>query len=406
MEEISAKDLSEYKTTIAEAEPLVVNSTEADKIYLSFYKSMVPLLELNTAENQNNPQAAMQHINSPNINNLAVALNNVLEYEKQTGKKVYTDDILETISSFKPMLLNYAVFLGNQSKNKEAADLLYAIYQLEPTDVDNLYYAASYATNAKDYDNALGYYDQLKALNYSGDGMIYYATSLASDKEEPFATKAERDQMIRLKTHKNARDEKQPSKRGEIYKNTALILVQQNKIDEAKAAIAAARKENPDDTSLMMTEADLYLQLEDYDSYKKIVGEVLQQNPNDADLTFNLGVISMQAEQNKEAEAYFKKAIEIDPTYLNAYINLAGLILRGDQKLVDEMNNLGTTAADNKRYDQLKKQRVEMFTKALPYLEKAHALDASNELVIDNLLSVYGVLEHTDKYKALKAKRQ
>ena len=90
---------------------------------------------------------------------------------------------------------------------------------------------------------------------------------------------------------------------------------------------------------------------------------------------------------------------------MNAHINLAAIILRGDKKIVDEINSLGSSAADNKKYDALKKQRAEMFRGVLPILEKAHKLDPKNDLVIDNLLSTYGVLEMSEKYKALKASR-
>jgi uncharacterized phage protein gp47/JayE len=47
-------------------------------------------------------------------------------------------------------------------------------------------------------------------------------------------------------------------KRGEIYKNMALILVDAGKTEEAKKAIEEARAENPEDTSLILTQANLY----------------------------------------------------------------------------------------------------------------------------------------------------
>lgn len=404
-DDVTVKDVAEYQSAIIAGEAVIGSANEADKVYFEYYKSVAPMLPLALAENRTNPMNVMKTWKPDTILKMATASSNVLEYEKKSGKKVLTQDINDMVSQFKPMLLNFAVEAGNKGKNKEAADALYAIYKMDPADVDNLYYAASYAVNAKDYDNALKYYTELIDMNYSGEKTIFYAMSLASDKEEGFATKAERDKMIALKTHKGAREEKEPSKRGEIYKNTALILVQQNKIDDAKAAIDKAISANPDDTSLMLTKADLYLQLKDTENYKRVISEILQKNPNDADLNFNLGVIEMQAENMENARKHFNRALEIDPNYLNAHINLAAIILRGDKKIVDEINGLGTSAADNKKYDQLKKQRAEMFKGVLPILEKAHQLDPKNELVIDNLLSTYGVLEMTEKYKALKALR-
>lgn len=184
----------------------------------------------------------------------------------------------------------------------------------------------------------------------------------------------------------------------------ALILVQNGKTEEAKKAIAEARVANPDDTSLTLTEANLYLETKDYVTYKKLISEVLEKNPNDADLIFNLGVISANANNTVEAEKYYKKAIEIKPDYVNAYLNLAILKLDADKKLFEEMNKLGNSEKDNKRYLVLKKQREAVFTDALPFLEKASELDPSNNDVKTTLLNVYGALEMTEKKKALKAK--
>jgi tetratricopeptide (TPR) repeat protein len=210
--------------------------------------------------------------------------------------------------------------------------------------------------------------------------------------------------MVKLGTHEKPREEAIPSKRGEIYKNMALILVQNGKIAEAKKAVAEARVTNPDDKSLILTEANLYLDTKDYDTYKKLITEVLAQSPNDADLVFNLGVISYNAKNFAEAETYYKRAVEIKPDYVNAYLNLAILKLDADKKLFEEIQKLGNSEKDNKRYEVLKKQREAVFTSALPYLEKASELDGTNEEVKGTLLSVYRALEMTEKAKALKAK--
>ena len=275
---------------------------------------------------------------------------------------------------------------------------------LDKKDTINLYYAASTYVSAKEYDTALKLYDELKNLNYSGKGTSYLAMNKLSNQEDAFNTAEERDRMVKLGTHEKPKTEAIPSKRGEIYKNMALILVQNGKTEEAKKAIAAARVLNPDDSSLTLTEANLYLETKDYETYKKLIAEVLEKNPNDSDLLFNLGAISATAGNAVEAEKYYKRAIEIKPDFTNAYLNLAILKLDWDKKLIEEMNKLGNSEKDNKRYAVLKKQRETVFKDALPYLEKASELDPSNKDVKTTLLNVYGALEMTEKKKALKAK--
>jgi tetratricopeptide (TPR) repeat protein len=342
-----------------------------------------------------------------NLLGAAKAYQEVLSIEKASGKSKYTSQAQSAIADIKNQLINAAVDAGNSKDYKTAAKMLYQTYELDKTDIEKLYYAGNYALNGEDYETALLYYEECKKLNYSGEGMGYYAKSAINEQEEFFgstaASKTDRDTKVRLKLYTNPRDEKIPSKKGEILKNIALILVQQGKIDQAKLALSDARAANPDDTSIAMTEANVYLELNDFAMYKKLVTEVLAKNPNDADLLYNLGVIASKTNAT-EAEGYYKKAIEINPNFTNAYLNLAILKLDADKKMIEEMNKLGTSEKDNKRYEVLKKQRSDMFNSALPYLEKAFDLDPKNEDVATTLLNVYGALEMTDKKKALKAK--
>jgi uncharacterized membrane protein (DUF2068 family) len=96
--------------------------------------------------------------------------------------------------------------------------------------------------------------------------------------------------------------------------------------------------------------------------------------------------------------------MEINPNYINAYINLAALKLENEKVIIDEMNKLGTSPKDMKRYDVLKNQRFNLFRSAIPYLVKAVEIDPTNIDVAKTLMNVYSALEMTEEYKALKAK--
>jgi len=209
-EEIKGKDLVEYKDLVLKVEPLAVE--ESDKIYAGFYKSMIPVLESLAIDKTMTPveiqEALLKLANPKAISDLATGLNATLDFEKKSGKKVYSDDITETITSFKPDLVKLAISLGTDKKFNEAADVLYAIYQLDKKDQEKLFYAASYAVNAEDYDKALDYYNQLKVLNYTGEGTIYWAVNKTSKVEETFSAKNERDIFIKTGTHEKPRDEK------------------------------------------------------------------------------------------------------------------------------------------------------------------------------------------------------
>jgi tetratricopeptide (TPR) repeat protein len=68
------------------------------------------------------------------------------------------------------------------------------------------------------------------------------------------------------------------------------------------------------------------------------------------------------------------------------------------------MNALGTSASDNRKYEELKEQRSQLYKEAIPYLEKALELKNSNIDAAKTLMNIYSVLGQTDKFKAMKIK--
>ncbi|HEU4496227.1 MAG TPA: tetratricopeptide repeat protein, partial [Flavobacterium sp.] len=327
--------------------------------------------------------------------------------EAKSGKAKYSKQAEPSLAEAKNLLFNQAVADQQDKKYRESALTLYDVYQLDKRDTLSLFNAASVAVaDEKNYDLALKYYEELKNLGYTGKGKLYYATDKSTKEETAFRTKNERDLFLKTGSYENPREKAMDSKLGEIYKNYALILVNKGRFEEAKKAITDARAANPQDASLLMAEADLYLKNKDLENYKKIISQVVQKNPTDPNMFYNLGVISAQAKENADAEKYYKKAIELDPKYINAYLNLAVLKLDQDIPIVSEMNKLGNTPKENKRYDELKAKRQAIFKDAMPYLEKAVEIDPKNADAVKTLLNVYNYLEMTAEAKALKAKAQ
>jgi tetratricopeptide (TPR) repeat protein len=403
-ETITEADLVEYKKNAMKYGDLAIE--EEDKVYSEFYKSMLPILEINALGANVTLMQKANFINMETISDMSSGVNATLDLEKKTGKKIYTNKINETITNYKPIFWEYVVALDGQKKYKEVSQAAYLIYQLDKKDLERLYIAAEYALRAQEYDKAIEYYNELNALKYTGEATTYIAKSKVNDEYNAFSSLSERDLAVKLGTHTDPKVEKTPSRRGIIYKNILESYIGKNDISGAKKAIVDARLANPDDTSLVLAEADLYLKTEDYVTYKKLIAEVLAKEPNNADLFFNLGVISSKAKDGQaEAEKNYLKAIEIDPKYKNAYVNLAVLKLEGETKLLDQMNKLGTSPADNKKYDILKVKRLGLYKAALPYLEKAEELFTGDPNIKSTLLNVYNALDMTEKAKALKAKK-
>ena len=342
-----------------------------------------------------------------NLSLAAIAYKDLLDVEKTSGKDKFSSQAQIAIADIKSKIINIAIDKSAEKNFKEASSLLFQAYELDKSDLEKLYFAASYAINDKDYDLSLKYYQELKKNNYTGEGTQYYAKNLVTDKEDFFGStpsaKTDRDSRVKLKLYSEPRDEKSPSRRPEINKNIALILAEKGKIAEAKLAFEEAIKESPDNVSLILSEAELYYKENDMVMYKKLITSALEKNPNNVELIFNLGVASHTNKDYLEAEKFYKQAISTDPNYSVAYLNLANLKLDGRNKIVDEMNKLGTSAVDMKKYDYLKKQSENMLlTEVLPLLEKAYSIDSVNEDIKHLLIKVYKTLDMNVKANAIK----
>ena len=127
------------------------------------------------------------------------------------------------------------------------------------------------------------------------------------------------------------------SKKVDALKLLALIYSQNSELEKAKTAYAEARKLAPNDEELKQGEFQIY--------------------------------------------------------YNSGYAKLAD-----EQKIVDEINN---SRSDKKKYDELVSKRKEIFTKALPFFEKAYQVKPTDENTKNVLKITYETLGQPEKAKAI-----
>jgi tetratricopeptide (TPR) repeat protein len=264
-----------------------------------------------------------------------------------------------------------------------------------------LYFAASSAVNASEFETALEYYTLLKEINYTGVITKYYVTEIDIDKETEVA-KSEYDLYKKSKSYKDFREEKTESKFPEIVKNIALIYAQMGDDDKAMSAVQEARISSPNDINLILTEANIYIQLGEKEKFKDLMNQAIDQDPNNPSLFYNLAVVTSDLGDKVSAREYYEKAIEIDVNYQNAYLNLVALILEGEQKIVEEMNSLGTSSKDNAQYDLLKLDREKLYQECVPILKKLIDIE-KDEDAIKTLMNIYGTLGDNEGFKQMKA---
>lgn len=312
------------------------------------------------------------------------------------------DKVLQQLNLLSADIVNSAIDDNGSGDFKSSTEKLYLAYLIDPElNKDYLYFAASSAVNAEMFDVALGYYIQLKEMDYTGVVTKYYVTEIESGVETE-VTESEYNLYKKSKSYENHREEDTPSKFPEIVKNIALIHAQLGDNDKAMAAVQEARLSNPSDLNLILTEANIYIELGEKEKFQSLMSEAIAQDPNNSNLYYNLAVVTSDLGEKDAARGYYEKAIEIDPDYENAYLNLVALILEGEQTIVEQMNSLGTSAADNAKYDALKLDRENLYKECVPILRSLIQI-GENEDAIKTLMNIYGTLGDNEGYKEMKA---
>jgi tetratricopeptide (TPR) repeat protein len=257
----------------------------------------------------------------------------------------------------------------NETENfSSAAKKLKMVYDLNTeTNQEYLYYAASSAVNSLDYPLALSYYELLRDIKYEGVETKFYITEVSSGSEIEINSETEFNLLQKSKDYENPREEDTDSKFPEIVKNIALIYKELGQNDKALAAIEAARSSNPDDVGLIMTAANIYFELGNKEAFKVAMAEAIEKDPNNA----------------------------------ISYLNLVALVLEGEQDIVSEMNSLGTSRADNLKYDELKESRENLYRQCVPILKDLISIN-NNVEAIRTLMNIYGTIGDNTGYMEMK----
>jgi tetratricopeptide (TPR) repeat protein len=140
----------------------------------------------------------------------------------------------------------------------------------------------------------------------------------------------------------------------------------------------------------------------------------IEKNPTNRLYPFYLGIAYASILDDKKsteavkkdafikAEEAYKKAIAVDPSYGDAYINLGGLIMNNGIGIFNKANKIPTNKVAE--YNAMKKLAITEFDRALPYLEKATQLNPKSELALRNLHQYYNVKNNPTKAAEVAAK--
>ena len=386
---IKSEDYSAAKQNLQLAEKLISQMDAKTKVKYHYLKGVAYYANGNS-----------------NIEESSVALeslNTSIDLESESSTKLYTSKA----EGWRIEMLNRFV---EDSKNslenenyKDAYLNLEMSYRVSPRDTLYLYNAALIATENKDFDQALAFYNELIDIEFTGITTNYYAIEKATGENQGFTSPGQRELFIKAGTHENPTDVELESVEMNIFRSMAAIYKNNKDYESSLGFIEKAKNIDENDINIILLESNIRWDMGDVESYEKLITRALEIEPDNVDLHFNLGVISSDKGDIDKAMYHYNKAIEIDSTYTKAHLNAAALVLQKEQLIIEEMNSLGSSNADYNRYDELKIVREDLYKSAIPYLESVYKLDNKNISAVRTLRNIYSAIDDMDNYKKFKA---
>ena len=189
-----------------------------------------------------------------------------------------------------------------------------------------------------------------------------------------------------------------------VYQYLVVANGQLDKNDEMLKYINEGRAKFPEDESLINEQINAYLKLKRESEIIDQIKEMADKNNDNSVYCLIIGTIYSNQESDlynvDSALVYYDRAIAINPTDENAYINVGSMYIDKSAALINKANELPLDKY--KEYDALIAEAKVFDEKALPYVEKAYELVPDDNAIRQALRTLYVRLKMMDKAKALE----
>jgi len=248
-------------------------------------------------------------------------------------------------------------------QNEETVDAVVNFVKcsmIKPQDTTGYLYSGLASQSGEQYDDALKYFKKYVEVGGTGEdvyaSMIYITGTIKEDKEGAL-------QMVEEAMSKYPQNTTFPKQKIDL-------LIQLDKIDEAKNGLIAA----------------------------------IEKEPENPQLYFSLGVMYDQLEDFENARVTYIKSLEVDPSFFNSSFNLAVLIFNQAVELIKEKNALGISAADQKKTKELQKIIDVKLKESLPHWLKVLESQPDNRTALEQAKYIYVQTKQMDKAEEMQTK--
>jgi len=195
------------------------------------------------------------------------------------------------------------------------------------------------------------------------------------------------DTETSMKLHKELYDS--GTKESAIYAGYASLLMEAGDTEAGLTVLNKGREMFPDNKDILFAEINYYIGKGDYATLETKLQAAIAQEPDNVGLYNALGNVYMNLSQEatdpakassyeEKSVGYYQEVIKRDEANLDATYSIGSMYYNSAVKKAGIMNKLGSSKAEQKTYDALNAEIKVLFEKALPYFEKAIAIDPND----------------------------
>ncbi len=183
-----------------------------------------------------------------------------------------------------------------------------------------------------------------------------------------------------------------------VYSFLAEIYNLEGDTDKMVDIVEKGRAKFPDNAALRVSELNYYIKSGKADQAIDKLKEAVENDPTNHTMYFALGSAYDQLGDKENAAITYQKAIDAKPDYYEAYFNLGAIYYNDAVEINKQMNEM----TDWKAAQAMEPERNSLYEKALPYFEKAYALNTNDAGIKGALKEIYARMNMMDKLNELK----
>jgi len=276
---------------------------------------------------------------------------NLLTTAQEAYKKAQETDAKgenkKLLDDTKLSLANYQLQTGVKEYQSGKYDLAYTSFdayrQYFPEDTNAILYTGLAAANAHNNDAAISNYKKLVTTNYS--------------------------------------------KTLGVYSDMATLYLQKKDTASAIKVMDEATKKYPKNPELAKRDIELNIQAGNKKEVTQKIESAIANDPKNKTLYYYAGLTYSSAKDYAKAQEYYQKALDIDPNYFEANLNMGFVVMSPAIDMFNAANKL--PASKQKEYTAAIAKSNALFSKAEPYILKATEVNPTSIDALNNLKTVY-----------------